>query len=63
MTAKATMKFTGDGRHEIIEVIAEDPLDEPIPDFNQSEGCDICGGRGIIENADGDKEPCTECPT
>lgn len=37
------------------------PLDEPIPDFTQANVCESCGGRGIWENAEGDKEPCPDC--
>lgn len=39
-----------------------DPMDEPIPDFGaKPASCGTCGGRGLLENADGDKEPCPDC--
>ncbi len=55
-----------------------DPLEEPIPEFtvNTTPGglnisddggdtfkCASCDGRGIIENVEGDKEPCPDCST
>ena len=35
--------------------ITKNPEDRKPPE------CETCGDRGLIENADGDKEPCPEC--
>lgn len=49
-----------DGKVLSIETEEPDPLDEAIPDFG-SVKCGTCGGRGLLENSDGDKEPCPDC--
>lgn len=47
---------------ELIPDPEEDDLDAPIPDFGTKPAkCGTCGGRGLLENADGDKEPCPDC--
>lgn len=46
-----------------VVTLTVDPLDEPIPTFTEGKACESCGGRGILENADGDKEPCPDCST